>query len=109
MVFREDQLFFMHVTEKSEKGRFKTRGLGIGSDESEIRSIYGEPLYNPVMKSYTYVILKDGLYYIRSFEELKKQGGPDLQAYMVTFNIDEKNKISSFSITNEILLKPDQF
>lgn len=110
MWFHNDALVFMHISETSQAGRFQTKGLGIGSDVSEIAPAYGhEPIYNPVYDNYSYIILKDDLYYFKSLEDMKEkhdlQGAP---LYMVDFNGSEGNKIRSFNIANEKYLAPNE-
>lgn len=110
MQFHNNVLIFMHIPETSQEGRFQTKGLGIGSDISEIVPAYGhEPIYNPVFNSYSYIILKDDLYYFKSLEDLKEKaslGGSSI--IMVDFNSNEENKIRSFNIADEKFLAPSE-
>lgn len=109
MWFHNNILIFMHVSETSQEGRFQTRGLGIGSDASEIVPAYGhEPIHNPVFNNYSYIILKDDLYYFKSLDDLKGKGNSDSKFYMVDFNINEGNKIRSFNIANEKYVAPSE-
>lgn len=110
MQFHNNVLIFMHISETSQEGRFQTKGLGIGSDVSEIVPAYGhEPIHNPVFNTYSYIILKDSLYYFKSLEDLKERAGlGDSSAFMVDFNINEENKIRSFNIADEKYLAPSE-
>lgn len=87
MIFQNSELIMIHVTDTSKIGRFTTKGLGIGKDESEISTIYS------------------GLYFLKSRDELSK-GSQDTRMYMISFNVNEKKKIRSFSIMNEKYLAP---
>ncbi|AZS13278.1 hypothetical protein [Paenibacillus lutimineralis] len=102
MKFYDNILVFMHISDTSEKGRFETKGLGIGSDVLEIKSVYRHmPLYNPAFNNHSYVISKEDLHYFESLTELQEQDRSDPQFYMLDFNIDEHNKIRSFSLYDD--------
>lgn len=108
LIFQNNELIMIHVTDTSKIGRYTTKGLGIGNDESEISTIYGhQPFYNPYFNTYDFIILsqKNGLYYLKSRDELSK-GSKDSRIYMISFNVNEKKKIRSFSIMNEKYLAP---
>lgn len=111
LTFKKGELVMMLVSDASESGRFTNKGLSIGNAKDGISSIYGhQPIHNPYFNAYEFIIIvqQDGsLHYLESLEELK-DSNPDNGVYMISFNVNEENKIRSFSIMNEKFLDPGE-
>lgn len=109
MMFMDDNLIFMHISEKSKKGRFKTKGIGIGSDVTEIESAYGHtPIHNPYFDNYSFIILKEDLYYFKSLDDMKERRSSEPHFYMVDFNGGTNNKIRSFNLADDKYHAPSE-
>lgn len=111
MIFQDGELIMIHVPDTSKKGRFTTKGVGIGNDESEIISNYGkQPLHNPIYNTYEYILFRqeNGLYYLKSLNELKRQDQDKLLC-MLSFNLNEEGAIRSFNLIGEKYLNPNSY
>ncbi|MDN4070587.1 hypothetical protein NYE70_25300 [Paenibacillus sp. FSL R5-0407] len=109
MLFYNDKLIFMQVKDTSPKGRFKMRGLELGSSVDEMREVYGnETTYSHFSNSYSYMILNEGeFYYFKSIAEYMGQATAESSLYILNFVMDGDNRIERFSIFNEKFVDVD--